>query len=55
MDELIQKVLKKTVGEVYQKSIPLQQKLKYVLFWVVGKKKYKLLRKLVNVKERKAR
>ncbi len=48
MDALAQKILKKAVRKVLTKSIPLRQKERYVLFLVLGKKAYKLLRKIIK-------
>ena len=48
MDEFAKKVLNESVKKALKGTISLQQKLRYVLFLVLGKKKYKLLRKIVK-------
>lgn len=48
MDELAKRILKTSVGKVLKKSIPFRQKVRYILFLMLGKTTYKLLRKIIR-------
>ena len=48
MDELAKNILKTSVGKVLKKSIPFRQKVRYILFLILGKTTYTLLRKIIN-------
>lgn len=48
MDKLSKRILKKSIGKVLRKEIPFRQKMRYILFLLLGKNMYKSLRKIIK-------